>query len=78
MPTLTVRNIPQDLYDRIRKRAAERRRSISAEVVTLIEEALAPRQLDADLLIAEAQAVYCLFPEPLPDLINEAKREGRK
>jgi len=51
---------------------------MSAEVVSVIEEALSPRRLDADWLIAEAQEVHRLLPEPLPDLIAEAKREGRK
>jgi len=51
---------------------------MSAEVVSVIEEALSPRRLDADKLISEAQQVHRLFPELLPDLINEAKRDGRK
>ncbi len=40
MPTLHVRNIPEPLYDRLRKRASERNRSISAEVVMLLDFAL--------------------------------------
>jgi plasmid stability protein len=37
MPTLHVRNVPESLYDRLRQRAQERNRSISAEVVTLLD-----------------------------------------
>lgn len=40
MPTLHVRNIPEPLYDRLRQRAQERNRSISAEVVVLLDFAL--------------------------------------
>jgi plasmid stability protein len=40
MPTLHVRNIPESLYDRLRTRAQERNRSISAEVVMLLDYAL--------------------------------------
>lgn len=40
MPTLHVRNIPEPLYDRLRKRAQDRNRSISAEVVSLLDFAL--------------------------------------
>ena len=38
MPTLYVENVPVDLYEALRMRASERRKSISAEVITLLEE----------------------------------------
>ncbi|MBL7163459.1 MAG: hypothetical protein ISS57_12710 [Anaerolineales bacterium] len=39
MPILHVRNVPEDLYDRIKQRAATRNRSISAQVITMLEYA---------------------------------------
>ena len=41
MPVLHVRNVPEDLYERIRQQAMDQNRSISAEVVTLLQRALA-------------------------------------
>jgi plasmid stability protein len=38
MPTLYVENVPADLYEALRTRASERRKSISAEVIALLEE----------------------------------------
>lgn len=38
MPTLYVENVPKDLYEALRKQAAEHRKSIAAEVLTLLEE----------------------------------------
>jgi plasmid stability protein len=38
MPTLYVENVPQELYDALRRRAREHRKSISSEVLTLLEE----------------------------------------
>jgi plasmid stability protein len=38
MPTLYVENIPADLYDALRQRARANRKSISAEVLSLLEE----------------------------------------
>jgi len=38
MPTLYVRNVPQAIYDALRKRARANHRSIAAEVLTLLEE----------------------------------------
>ncbi len=40
MPTLHVRNVPETLYERLRQRAQERSRSISAEVIMLLDYAL--------------------------------------
>ena len=40
MPTLHVRNVPEDLYERLRQRAAAAERSLSAEVVVLLQRAL--------------------------------------
>lgn len=38
MPTLYVENVPADLYDALRLRAKSEGRSISAEVLKLLEE----------------------------------------
>ena len=38
MATLYVENVPADLYEALRKRARANRRSIAAEVITLLEE----------------------------------------
>lgn len=42
MPTLHVRNVPQELYERVQQRALEENRSISAEVISLLRSALEP------------------------------------
>lgn len=38
MPTLYVENVPDDLYEALRKRAHEGRTSIAAEVLSLLEK----------------------------------------
>jgi plasmid stability protein len=37
MPTLYVENVPKDLYDGLRKRARQNRKSIAAEVISLLD-----------------------------------------
>ena len=37
MPTLYVENVPKDLYQALRKRARDHRKSIAAEVISLLE-----------------------------------------
>jgi plasmid stability protein len=38
MPTLYVENVPEELYETLRARAKEHRKSISAEVIDLLAE----------------------------------------
>jgi plasmid stability protein len=38
MPTLYVENVPEEVYRALRERAREHRKSISAEVLALLEE----------------------------------------
>jgi plasmid stability protein len=40
MPILHVRNVPEDLYKRIKQQAAAQNRSLSAQVITLLERAV--------------------------------------
>lgn len=40
MPTLYVENVPRDLYEALRKRAKSQRRSIAAEVLSLLEDSI--------------------------------------
>jgi len=41
MATLNVKNFPDDLYERLKRRAAAQRRSIAGEVVRLLDRAVA-------------------------------------
>ncbi len=40
MATLTLKNLPEDLLDRLRKRASDERRSLNQEVIHLLEQFL--------------------------------------
>ena len=78
MPALTIPDLPEPVYRRLRERADRHRRSLDAEAAALIEAALPPPMSEDGPFIAEAEAAHALFPEPLPDLIAEGKRAGRK
>ncbi len=40
MPTLYVENVPEELYESLRARARSNKRSISAETLSLLEQAV--------------------------------------
>jgi len=53
MTTLHVRSVPEELYEQIRQLAQARQRSLSAQVITLLERAVAEesqREQQAELL----------------------------
>jgi hypothetical protein len=80
MPILHVRNIPDDLYEHIRRQAQEQNRSISAQVVYLLERAVlesphAQRQVLENIRRRRASfAVQPGIPDSLSLLLQDRER----
>jgi len=81
MATLHVRNVPDDLYEHLRRMAASRHRSLSAEIIDLLERVLGPRDRAAKMnaVLARLRARREELP-PVPkgffaDLIREDRGE---
>lgn len=79
MATLTVKNIPDALHQRLKERAKQHRRSINSEVIVCLEQVLGSAPVDRTALLASIRArrqtmsrVY-LTDEDL----RAAKNEGR-
>jgi plasmid stability protein len=79
MPSFTLKNIPEDLYARLRASAAEHRRSINQEALVRLEEALAARRADPEALLRRADRLRRrLRVRPLTDrALREARDRGR-
>jgi plasmid stability protein len=56
MATLHVRNVPDRTYDALRERAGERRSSISAEAIRLIERGLLMDRVGVEKVLARVEA----------------------
>jgi plasmid stability protein len=54
--TLHVRQVPEDVYDALKQRAAENESSISAEVIHLLRRALAVDRTGVRELLDEVEA----------------------
>jgi plasmid stability protein len=50
MPSLTLRQLDDDLLDRLRSRAASHRRTVAAEVRAILEKELRPAMTGEDLV----------------------------
>lgn len=79
MPSFTLKGIPPDLYRRLKRSAAEHRRSINSEVLVLLERALTVRQVNVEKTLAQLDALRSrLRVTPLTErALRRAKREGR-
>ena len=76
MPGMLIKEIPEDLHRRLKERAAANRRSLSREVLVMLEEAVAepagPPTLD------EIDRLRVRGARPLTqDLLDRARSSGR-
>ncbi|MCI0439366.1 MAG: Arc family DNA-binding protein [Chloroflexi bacterium] len=79
MRTMTIRNIPDELYERIKKSAASHRRSMNSEVLVCLEKGLLSTKLDVKAFLEEARALRAAMPQVLltDEELYAAKNEGR-
>jgi plasmid stability protein len=82
MATLYVENVPDELYQALRKRAKQNRKSIAGEVISLLEENVPTpqelkrrRQLFQRVLKLRAGKVVTSGPSPTTE---EMQREDRE
>ncbi|MCA9961976.1 MAG: Arc family DNA-binding protein [Chloroflexota bacterium] len=80
MATITIKNIPDELYARIKAQAAANRRSINNEIIVCLETAVHRERVNAEEFLKEVRVLrenlqmpYLLTDEE----INAAKNEGR-
>lgn len=55
MPTITVKNIPPDLYERLKQCAKANRRSINSEIIVCIEQAVGGRKAQPEDVLGRAR-----------------------
>jgi hypothetical protein len=79
MPSITVKNIPPDLYELLKQSAAVNRRSINSEIIMHIERGVRGRALDPEVVLARARQLrHMTRLHPITDRdFNTAKRAGR-
>jgi antitoxin FitA len=55
MANVTIKNIPDELYEQLKQRAALHRRSINSEVIVCLEHALHGTKIDSQALLSASQ-----------------------
>jgi plasmid stability protein len=80
MPTtLTLKNIPDDVYDRLKQSAEMNRRSMNSEAIVCLEAALLPNKLTPAERLARARSLRSALPKGKFRArdIDALKRDGR-
>jgi plasmid stability protein len=79
MATVTVKNIPDDLYKRLKSVAEANRRSVNSEIIVCIENSVVSRRVDIDEVVEKARRLRHWTAGHLVsnDGFNQAKSEGR-
>ena len=79
MPAITVKNIPDRLYQYLKASAHIHHRSINSELIVCLERVLLPTRIPPHELITSARALRDQVKAPLlcAEDIDKAKTDGR-
>lgn len=81
MATVTLRNVPESLYEKLKNRAEQTRRSMNAEAIVCLEKALESEQIDPEQLLADAENIRSLSNDELyvtDEQLRAARQQGRE
>ena len=81
MATITVKNIPEEIYERIKLQAKANRRSVNSEIISIFEHAVQKRTPeDARVILERARKVRELTARYTitDDELIRWKKEGRE
>ncbi|MEW6140430.1 MAG: Arc family DNA-binding protein [Thermodesulfobacteriota bacterium] len=79
MTTMTIKNIPDELYEKLKKRAEEQGRSMNSEVIACLKRALQGGRIDPEAFLARVEAMQrqVSIPPLTDEILRRAKEEGR-
>jgi len=79
MPTITVKNIPPEIYEKLKQSAAVSHRSINSEIIACIERAVRSQPVNPELLLVNARKLRAkTASHPITDHeFTQAKIAGR-
>jgi plasmid stability protein len=79
MPSITVKNIPENLYARLKQSAEANRRSLNSEIIACIEQAVTSRPFDVEEFLKRARSLREKRAEYVltDDAFDQSKRVGR-
>lgn len=79
MPNMMIKNVPQDLYDKLKQSAQEHHRSINSEVIVSLEKVLRSTRVDPEEFLRKVHELQQRFTVPplTDEFLRAAKEDGR-
>ena len=79
MPSITLKNIPDRVYRRLKESAAAHRRSLNSEILISLERSLASTRVDPKALLDRLDVFHrkAKIPQVTGGFIQAAKVRGR-
>jgi len=77
MATLTLKNIPKDLHERLKASAESNRRSLNSEILVRLEQDISRPVLDPVVHAATLRAFAARLPRVSHQHVTRYKRQGR-
>jgi antitoxin FitA len=79
MPTMTIKNVPDDLYEKLKESAQEHGRSMNNEVLFCLKRALRGGRIDPETFLARMEALdkQISLPPLTDEILRANKEEGR-
>jgi plasmid stability protein len=79
MATLTIKNIPDEVYEQLKQRAARHRRSVNSEIIVCLETVLGSRVVDPATALTSVRALRETLSSVFvtEEELRAAKEEGR-
>jgi plasmid stability protein len=79
MASLTIKGVPDEVLERLRRSAEEHRRSLNSEVIHRLERSVGSVPIDPDAYLARVRRLQerTSLPPLTDEMLDEARREGR-
>lgn len=80
MAAITVKNIPDELYQKLKNSAGKNHRSLNSEVIACLDKVLSSNIIDPDEFLASIRQLRQSIKAPLltDRFLHDAKNEGRQ
>jgi len=78
MPSITVKNIPEPIYNKLKQQAEAQHRSMNSEIIACLEQSVEPKRVSPDEILRQARMMRKKVKGSLPAKeIQDAIDQGR-
>jgi antitoxin FitA len=78
MPSITVKNIPEPIYKKLKQQAEAQHRSMNSEIIACLEQYVEPKRVSPDEILRQARMMRrkvkgSLSAEEIQDAIDQGR-----